>query len=263
MGAAVCVVFSETSAEPSAIRRTRRALEAAGEQVFDCGQGSLFDARLAALRGPLWFVRAGTWPARRFTASCERFPPPSATQRAVCALGAVVPELGDVNPSIEVREWSAALHASGGDFSVALARRRAVLPALASVYVDDELRARILPLLAAGLTLSQCLLELASRTKLRLLRYAALDVHASERLRVAQVVTSLQRGGAERIALDLSSELAGCGLSRASTRSIHPREVPSRRRSARSSSPSVCRRGRIEMRASTCSPPSSLPTGRM
>lgn len=180
--------------------------------MFDCGQGSLVDARLAALRGPLWFVRAGTWPARRFTVSRERFPPPSATRRAVCALGAVVPELGDANPAVEVREWSAALHASGGDFSAALARRRALLPALASVYVDDELRAHILPLLAAGLTLSQCLLERASRAELRVLRYAALDVHASEHLRVAQVVTSLQRGGAERMALDLSGELPRCGV---------------------------------------------------
>lgn len=210
MTAVTCVVFAETPVASSSSRRTRRALAAAGERVLDCSQSSLADARLAALRGPIWFVRAGTWPARR-SPSSHRFPPPSATRRAVCALGAVVPEFGETEPP-QVAEWSNALHTSGGDFSAAFARGGAVLPELASVYLDDELGADVLPRLVAGLTLTQSLLETARRTRLRVLRYAALDVHASERLRVAQVVTSLQRGGAERMALDLSSELPRWGV---------------------------------------------------
>src|SRR5262249_11518350 len=43
-------------------------------------------------------------------------------------------------------------------------------------------------------------------------RDARLDVHHDPRLRVAQVVTSLQQGGAERIALDLAGELPRHGL---------------------------------------------------
>ena len=42
----------------------------------------------------------------------------------------------------------------------------------------------------------------------RVVHIPAFDVHADESLRVAQVVTTLQRGGAERIALDLHRAFA-------------------------------------------------------
>ncbi|HET9929932.1 MAG TPA: glycosyltransferase family 4 protein [Polyangiaceae bacterium] len=212
MSDALCVVFAEAPVEHGHRERTCRALAAAGQRILDCSRRPLVEAPLSDLRGPLWFVRAGTWPARRFPSAPERFPPPSATGRAVCALGAVVSELGDTPLSAEAAEWSEVLQATGGDFSRAL-RGIASLPSLASAYVDAELAARVLSDLAAGLALGQSLFAQSSRERLRVLRYAPLDVHSSERLRVAQLVTSLQRGGAERIGLDLASELPQAGVS--------------------------------------------------
>jgi glycosyltransferase involved in cell wall biosynthesis len=46
----------------------------------------------------------------------------------------------------------------------------------------------------------------------RVVRYAPLDVFHDSAMRVLQVVTSLQRGGAERIAIDLARGLDSCGI---------------------------------------------------
>src|SRR5262249_13239865 len=51
-----------------------------------------------------------------------------------------------------------------------------------------------------------------TRGRCRVVRYPALDVYHDTTLRVVQVVTSLQRGGAERIALTLARELGSCGV---------------------------------------------------
>ncbi|MFZ5891200.1 MAG: glycosyltransferase family 4 protein [Myxococcota bacterium] len=206
--APLCVVYAETLVEHDLALRTRRALAAGGLRVLDCSKSSLADARVAGLRGPLWFVRAGAWPTRRL-AIADRFPSASSTRLPLCALGAVVAEFGESGREPAVAAWSALLHASGGDLSDLFAKkRRDELPELASVYLDEELSARVVPLLAANLSLSEALRHQAGQRRLRLIRYAALDVHSHERLRVAQVVTSLQRGGAERLTLDLASELA-------------------------------------------------------
>src|SRR5262249_10951198 len=47
----------------------------------------------------------------------------------------------------------------------------------------------------------------------RVVRFSPLDVRDDPRLRVLQVITSLQRGGAERLTLDLTAELSRMGRS--------------------------------------------------
>jgi hypothetical protein len=60
----------------------------------------------------------------------------------------------------------------------------------------------------------------------RVVRFGPLDVRDDPRLRVVQVVTSLQRGGAERLTLDLAAELGRMGLScRVVTLGRPPREA--------------------------------------
>ncbi len=54
--------------------------------------------------------------------------------------------------------------------------------------------------------------RLVKRGGCRLVHLPQLDVHLDERLRVIQVVTTLQIGGAERVALDLAAELNQLGV---------------------------------------------------
>jgi glycosyltransferase involved in cell wall biosynthesis len=76
-----------------------------------------------------------------------------------------------------------------------------------SVYIESPLAQEIARSLSAGIPLSVAFWTAVRKLAARCVHYAALDVNYDSRLRILQLVTTLQRGGAERIALDLTTEL--------------------------------------------------------
>jgi glycosyltransferase involved in cell wall biosynthesis len=100
---------------------------------------------------------------------------------------------------------------TGGDFS-RLPRIGPLLPELASVYLEAPLVKTVAEFARQGQSLVAAIRSSLDVGLNRVVRYAPLDVFHDSAMRVLQVVTSLQRGGAERIALDLARGLDSCGL---------------------------------------------------
>jgi glycosyltransferase involved in cell wall biosynthesis len=100
---------------------------------------------------------------------------------------------------------------SGGDFShlADLGRR---LPLVMSLYLEEAPKAELARRLASGEDLQTAVRALINDQHSRVVHYAPLDVRYDPALRVVQIVTSLQRGGAERIALSLAGSLGGYGI---------------------------------------------------
>ena len=141
----------------------------------ECVRESELAATVSQLREPVWLLRAGTWPERAPSVA------PSATGRSLLGFGAV---WGDP-------VWDKALAATAGDLKAHVGP----LPA-ASLLVEDPSRLDpdahgIAPMVTA----------LRAQGELRALRIHSLDVRYSAQLRVGQVITTLHRGGAERVAL--------------------------------------------------------------
>ena len=192
------VVFAAGPDEARRRGRTLRALRAQGLDPIDASAMSSPElaARLGA--GPVWLVQAGAFLVH---AGPIAFPPPSATGRPLAALGAIRPCF-DGEARAPDQAWSALLARTGGDIEA----HGAALPPLASVYLG----ARAAASLAARLGRGEPLIVAAATIvagDLRLVRFAALDVHLDPRLRVVLAVTSLQQGGAERVVLDLAAAL--------------------------------------------------------
>jgi glycosyltransferase involved in cell wall biosynthesis len=200
-GAARVVVFGEPPRPSYLARRTVRSLMRAG----------LMPAReplarvLASAPGPVWLVREGAW--RTIRAPFDP-PPPSRTGRPLCALGAVVAAPGSAAGTEEER-WARVLARTGGDLDTVPAEG---LPPLASVWLEPPLVGALGRRWAAGEDLGDALAAVLLEARARVVRHRPLDVHADLRLRVAQLVTSVQQGGAERIAIDLADELPRIGI---------------------------------------------------
>ena len=125
------------------------------------------------MNGPVWLVSAGAWPRRPGPIPA---PPPSATGKPLVAIGDVV--RGDpVDPP----------HA----------------PATFSLYLEREPAESLACALAGGMDRARAIDRVVHDDRWRVVRFAPLDVDIDPRLRVVQVITSLQLGGAERIALAL------------------------------------------------------------
>jgi len=169
--------------------RTLRALDAV-DPLGTCVAVDAADlARaLAAHDGPAWLLRAGAF-ALRPPDALEA----SATGLPLCALGAVTD--GD---GARDGPWQAALEATGGDLCALPDAAWSKLP-LVSVWLDGRAVTAVARALAEGRSLAEAV---ASPT-LRRVRFEARDVRYDARRRVAQIITSLQQGGAERVALDL------------------------------------------------------------
>lgn len=198
------VVATDPARRPHA-HRTRDALAAAdlAVQVAD-RPADLIDALAAGSR--VWLVMAGAWPAHRGAIAA---PLPSATARPLVALGAVREVAGEPGApgSGGARAWAEALARTGGD----LDRLDQPLP-LTSVYLDAAVAAAVAGHLQQGRDLEAAIWASAAALRARRVRVAALDVHDDAQPRVLQVVTSLQRGGAERLVLDLVSALPAHGV---------------------------------------------------
>uniref|UniRef100_UPI0037851598 glycosyltransferase family 4 protein n=1 Tax=Prosthecobacter sp. TaxID=1965333 RepID=UPI0037851598 len=99
-------------------------------------------------------------------------------------------------------EWKDALKTNGGLF-----RHADRLPLIHSLWLNEaaahELR---------GTSLNE-IAEAALQRGWRVIRHSSLDVGFDPRPRLLQVITSLQRGGAERLVLDLHHELPRFGVS--------------------------------------------------
>jgi glycosyltransferase involved in cell wall biosynthesis len=111
----------------------------------------------------------------------------------------------------ELSRWTALQQETGGDFSLArdLAAR---LPAVASVYLETAPAARLARRLALGDELPNAFRAEFGDSQLRVVHFTPLDVHDDPGLRVVQLVTSIQQGGAERVALGLVDELGRHGI---------------------------------------------------
>jgi glycosyltransferase involved in cell wall biosynthesis len=137
--------------------------------------------------GPVWILLAGAIPATTPT-----FPRPSITGRPLCALGTPLPMPQD---------WQKLLQTSGGHLD------EHPLPALLpSIYLEPPL-AHTLAHRLAEQPFHEALQQTLRSYNARIIRFHPLDVHFDPRLRIAQVVTSLQIGGAERVVLDLAASL--------------------------------------------------------
>ena len=102
----------------------------------------------------------------------------------------------------DVKAWTAALTETGGSFHLSAGDSHN-LPPLDSFYLEPSVVAAVAARIGGGEDFIPAVRAELSAAGRRVVRISALDVHRDESLRVAQVVTTLQRGGAERIALDL------------------------------------------------------------
>jgi glycosyltransferase involved in cell wall biosynthesis len=164
--------------EPERVGRTLRALEAAGVTAEEAGTD--LARAVGSAEGSTWLVRAGAWPASPGPIS---EPPPSATGKPLVAFGATLVE-GRADPGL-----------------------------IASIYLDPEPLAELASRLGRGEPLDQTIRGLLEEVEgRRVVRFGSLDVRHDAGLRVLQVVTSLQRGGAERVTLDLAVALGWHGV---------------------------------------------------
>lgn len=138
------------------------------------------------------WVMAGCWSLRSTTPVLPEIPD------RVLLVGALLAEDNLPHPTAE---WQTLLRREGG-----LIRSVAELPSCLSLWLTPlaaaELQGESLPALVAS----------AVNQGWRVIRQAALDVAFDPRPRVLQVITSLQRGGAERLVLDLHLELPRHGM---------------------------------------------------
>ncbi len=185
---------------PFLARRTVRSLRALGihgEIVRDVR------SLKALLRDGLrWIVRSGAFP--RVAPSGLA---PSATGRPVVAFGAPLAAPGPGLGESELTRTSRALLAlTGGDHDDC-----DEIP-FASLLVDDG-AADVMSSLASWNALFSGLGRALAARRVRVVRLASLDAGYAEELRVAEIVTSFQIGGAEKIARDLAESLPRTGVS--------------------------------------------------
>ncbi len=198
------IVFSDEPAPRSRAARTLRALRLAGAGGIDRSAAPALLAEPLS-RGPVWLVRAGAWPVG---AAPPTFPPPSSTGLPLCALGAArsPPDGADL---AEAAAWTALIQRTGGDLGAARDHGGA-MPPIASAYLEAPLAAAVAARLAAGSSPSAAIAAVVGQA--RTIRHAPLDVYDDPGLRVAEIVTSVQQGGAERVAVDLCRALRSRGL---------------------------------------------------
>jgi len=203
--------------------RTERSLRSAGLTVHPRPLLSLSDlaATLSRMEAPSVIVRAGAWFVRLRTiaaATGERCVggcahedrwllevPQSVTGRPLVALGrlrAWPEESGWV-----VARRNDPLRRSGGDFDRARWHWWSRLTEPTSLYLEPAPAHQLAQQLQCGMSLSQAVKSIVRDSRFRAVRIGDLDVHYDPGLRIMQLITSIQIGGAERVVLDLAEEL--------------------------------------------------------
>ncbi len=178
--------------------RTVRAFSEAGGNFAGFG---LDDAALAhaleSAEGNVAFSQAGVWfPGRR---AIPEFP----SDGEWIAAGAW---LGDDD---NAAKWARALTRCGGDLS-RLSWWRKRPPAPPAMLLSRDASRRFGAVLRSCGSLENAWIAMF-RAKVRVVHLAELDAHFSAGLRVLQIVTSIQIGGAERVALDLTAAVPSHG----------------------------------------------------
>lgn len=204
------LVFRAEPGESALGMRTLRALRQVGLQAEEVGNLSrdALSQRLLHPPSSVWLLRSGSWLDGALAPSA---PPASATGLPLCALGVVYPDVAMPAKACALSDSWASLHAAtGGDFSQL--PHFGLLADLASVYLEPALVNRVAGFVRQGQPLIAAIGSSLAAGPNRVIRYAPLDVFHDPAMRVLQVVTSLQRGGAERIALDLACGLESCGI---------------------------------------------------
>ena len=193
------IVYGSRPGDVDRAGRTARALRLLGASVTDLAHETwpAIHLRIRESREPVWLVRAGAWPAS-FTE-----PPPSSTGRPVIALGAVHPADGiEPGEAASAPAWLEAVRSARGEF------RPETLPFLVSTWLDT----RMVEALGDEDDLRSSIRFTAQAVAARIVHYPGLDVMDDDSLRIAEVVTSSQQGGAERTAIDLARGLRHHGL---------------------------------------------------
>ena len=186
--------------------RTVRSLTAAGvskSRIHMICTANHSDAVMRTLHGfahdvPLWILQAGSW-LQRVRWSC---PPESSTGSSLMAIGLPRPSPLGSGPSEEIQEWERIRRESQGEVeSWWRGNNPSITPA--SVWMDSRAANRLLRSLQNDLGLEQAIQSEMRNPANRLVFWPHLNVGYDRCRRVVQVITSLQRGGAERLAIDL------------------------------------------------------------
>jgi hypothetical protein len=198
-------VYQDRPEDLYRVGRTLRSLRSAG--IPACSIGELTQERFRQALGteqPVLFLRAGTWlcdPKQYST------PLPSASGKGLCAAGGIRPCAGmEATVARAAADWHELVRATGGDLSRLPkpdAKREAWFAAPPSLFLDE---AALAVLRQAGAA-SFAEVSAIGCERFRVVHAPALDVFAGPKLRVFQVITALQRGGAERVTLDLLTAL--------------------------------------------------------
>jgi glycosyltransferase involved in cell wall biosynthesis len=200
------LIFAADPRRPWLMERTRRSVRAAGfEDIveLDGGAGTMSHDAVATL-----LIRAGAWLRYPLTFAP---PPPSGTGKPLVAFGFPA-------ACHHSEEWQQFFQKHGGDFSHALQ----LPPCVCEWYDEHASRAGLLSERLAGLeglerpapSRTQRLIPTRwRRVPHRLIHWGPLDCGHDEHLRALEVVTSLQHGGAERIAWELNRLLPHRGVS--------------------------------------------------
>lgn len=148
---------------------------------------------------PLCIIRAGAWPV--FTD--WKWPPASSTGRPIVAVGMIrKPAVGTSIVSEEFSGWQKVFQETGGDLqNYFRCGDRELLPA--SCWLDETAAIAFRSHVLSGVSIANAVRLVLQEPSNRFVYWSGLDVCHDSRLRIVQIITSLQRGGAERIALDL------------------------------------------------------------
>jgi glycosyltransferase involved in cell wall biosynthesis len=187
MNGVTAIVFAADPRRPWLAERSTRSLKRAGvREIVRVDVGDPFPDR----PGPALLLRAGAW----FSGiQAIPVPPPSATGKPLIAVGSVL--TGD-----RTGAWRETFARCGGDLC-----RAGALPPISAAWFGRFRADRV-----EGSTG-----QLADVSDARVVHWSPLDVHEqddADRLRIVQVVTSLQQGGAERVTWDLHDVLSGFGV---------------------------------------------------
>ena len=205
------LIFDADARRPWLAARSMRSLRAAGFtdiQFFDTANNDIESSVLArGCDGGMLLLRCGAW----LTHPTNFKPPPaSATRKPVVAFG-------HADGGIHKEVWQAFFHTHGGDFS----RAQNLPPCVCEWYGREAIEAGLLMLrlqALPGMRLPELPRSRAwlpkrwQHTPRRLIHWPGLDAGFDPNLRALEVVTSLQHGGAERIAWELHRLLPRFGV---------------------------------------------------
>ncbi len=204
------IVFRREAGHGILEERSIRSLRAAGIERIASVDFTGLGERLRGVSQAILLIRAGAW----FVCDTP-LPaiPSSATGRPLIGLGASRVAAGLARSEFgEAREWASLLKKCGGD----LARRgwwQRSLPCPSCVFLEARAARACGESMAGGVPFARALQALVRSRRFRAIHLPALDSYFDPGLRVVQLVTTIQIGGAERVTLDLAEELPRQGVS--------------------------------------------------